>query len=72
MRKQDEDVRSMPGGRAAQRLRDFLRQRQPPGAPSERPAPESGGEPGHKDGSQQEKGTTEKADTDDSGTVSNP
>ena len=40
MRKKGEDSPSVPGGHAAERLREFLRERLPPGAPPDELNPE--------------------------------
>ena len=40
MRKQPEDAPSVPGGHAAERLREFLRERLPPGTSTDALNPE--------------------------------
>jgi hypothetical protein len=62
MRKQPEDAPSAPGGHAAERLREFLRERLPAGAPPEELNPELIKKNEQKDRGSDQKETKETAD----------
>jgi hypothetical protein len=73
MRKQAEDAPSVPGGHAAERLREFLRGRLPPGTSPEELNPEFIEKPKHKDRGPEEKEAEEKDNADESrGEPGNP